>query len=105
VWSDDAAAVRSVVECLAALGHRRIAPVAGVANLRHTLLRSHSLDAVAELDLPEATIVHTDYSGAAGAAVTPTLLSRRPVPAWYHGGAPARSGGEARLSTSPEILL
>jgi len=81
IWSDDAAAIRSVVEYLAALGHRRLARVAGVAELAHTRSRTASLEAVAaELGLDEPSTVHTDYSGEQGAAATRALLSGRPAP-------------------------
>lgn len=81
VWSDDGAATTSVVEYLAALGHRRIARVAGLSNLWHTALRTQALaDAAGRLGLTEMPTIHTDYTGDEGARATRALLSRRPAP-------------------------
>lgn len=81
VWADDAAATRSVVEYLAALGHRRIARVAGLPELWHTELRTEALrETVAQLGLADVATVHTDYSGEQGAQATRALLARRPAP-------------------------
>lgn len=81
VWSDEAAATRSVVEYLAALGHRRIARVAGLPRLWHTEIRTRALkEALDHLNLAEMTTINTDYSGEQGAQATRTLLARRPAP-------------------------
>jgi len=81
VWSDDRAAITSVVEYLAALGHRRIARVAGMPELWHTDARTEALAAAApKLGLVEVTTIHTDYSGDEGARATRTLLANRPAP-------------------------
>lgn len=81
VWSDDAAAVTSVVEYLAALGHRQIARVAGLPAFWHTEVRTRALaEAVTALDLADVTTVHTDYSGEEGARATRTLLAQRRPP-------------------------
>ncbi len=81
VWSDDVRATTSVVEYLAALGHRRIARVAGLPELWHTELRTRALaEAAARLSLIDVTTVNTDYTGEEGARATRTLLSRRPAP-------------------------
>jgi DNA-binding LacI/PurR family transcriptional regulator len=81
VWADDAAATRSVVEYLAALGHRRIARVAGLPELWHTELRTQALrETVAQLGLADVATMHTDYSGEQGAQATRALLARRPAP-------------------------
>lgn len=81
VWTDDAAAQRAVVDYLVALGHRRIARVAGPARLYHTGVREAALAAaVRELRLPEIVTIGTDYSGEEGAAATRALLSRAPAP-------------------------
>lgn len=81
VWSDDASAVREVVEYLVALGHRRIARVAGPAHFLHTHARSHAFEeCAAELALQGYTIVHSDYSDEAGARATRRLLSGQPSP-------------------------
>lgn len=81
IWSDDAGAVTGVVEYLAALGHRRIARVAGLPELWHTAVRSQALcEAASRLGLSDVATVHTDYTGDEGARATRALLSRRPGP-------------------------
>ncbi|HEX3783757.1 MAG TPA: LacI family DNA-binding transcriptional regulator [Pseudonocardiaceae bacterium] len=81
VWADDRAAMLRVVEYLAALGHRRIAHVAGLPELWHTQRRIRALrDAAGRLELLDATSAATDFSDAEGAAVTRRLLARRPRP-------------------------
>lgn len=73
---DNSAAMRSVVEYLAALGHRRIARVAGLPELRNIADRTAGFEAAtAELKLP-ATVVDSDFSGEEGARLTRRLLSR-----------------------------
>jgi DNA-binding LacI/PurR family transcriptional regulator len=80
VWSDDGEAIRSVLEYLAALGHRSIARVAGLESLRHTELRTKAMDEIAaELGVRTVT-VYTDYSGEDGASATRSLLTRRSRP-------------------------
>jgi len=80
VWSDDAAAVRSVVEYLVALGHRRIARVTGLPELRHTAIRTEAyLAAVRELRVHGEVRV-ADYTGEEGARATRALLSGRQRP-------------------------
>lgn len=86
VWLDDAAAVREVLAYLAAMGHRRIARVAGPRHLVHTRERGEDFAAAAgELDLAEVRCVHTDYSGDEGARATRRLLSgaHRPTAVVY----------------------
>ncbi|WP_084958249.1 LacI family DNA-binding transcriptional regulator [Thermoactinospora rubra] len=78
VWSDDAAAMRETVEYLAALGHRRIARVAGLPALAHTAIRDRAFqEAMADL---EPQLAHTDYTGEEGARATRRLLSSRARP-------------------------
>ena len=87
VWSDDASAMAMVVEYLAALGHRRVARVAGPSGLLHTELRSQAFDEVAaRLELDSAVTVATDYSPEQGAQATRRLLS----------GSAAAVGGDLR---------
>ncbi|NGN63138.1 LacI family transcriptional regulator, partial [Streptomyces sp. A7024] len=104
VWSDDGASMRETVGYLAALGHRRIARVAGLPALAHTLLR----DAVFEegcraAGLPEPTVVHTDYSGEDGARATRRLLiaDDRPTAIVYDNDIMAVAG----LSVAQELSL
>lgn len=76
VWINDAAAVRETLAYLAAMGHRRIARVAGPAHFVHTRERGEAFDAAAaELGLDGVPCVYTDYSGEEGARATRRLLS------------------------------
>ncbi|GAT66734.1 lacI family transcriptional regulator [Planomonospora sphaerica] len=77
VWSDDAEAIESVVEHLGALGHRRIARVAGPEVLRHTVVRTRAMEAAAAARGMESVTVHTDYGADAGADATLRLLRSR----------------------------
>ncbi|MGW5424685.1 LacI family DNA-binding transcriptional regulator [Streptomyces sp. NPDC003943] len=77
VWADDREAMTSIVEYLAALGHRRIAHLAGLPAFQHTRRRIRAVrDAARRLGLAEAVSVPTDFSDAEGAAATRTLLAR-----------------------------
>lgn len=83
VWTDDAQSMADVVRYLHALGHHRIAHVAGPADLAHVALRTKSMHAVASTlsNHPiEATTIHTDFTGEAGAQVTLQLLTRAQPP-------------------------
>ncbi|MDA8371199.1 MAG: LacI family DNA-binding transcriptional regulator [Nocardiopsaceae bacterium] len=76
VWSDDAGAMRLVVEYLAGLGHRRIARVAGPEVFVHTKMRSDAFARTArERGMVRAEVVHADYTGDRGAALTRELLA------------------------------
>ncbi|MFI9597176.1 LacI family DNA-binding transcriptional regulator [Nonomuraea sp. NPDC052265] len=76
VWSDDAAAVTEAVDHLVGLGHRRIARVAGLPALEHTQVRTAAFHAaMARHGLDPAAVVDTDYTWAAGADATRSLLS------------------------------
>jgi DNA-binding LacI/PurR family transcriptional regulator len=95
VWSDDASAMAMVVEYLAALGHRRIARVAGPPGLLHTELRSSAFDEVAgRLELDSAVTLTTDYTAEQGAQVTRRLLSAatRPTAVLYDNDVMAVAG-------------
>ena len=75
IWADDAAAMKSIVEYLAGLGHKRIVYVSGMRELLHTQLRLRSFrSAVRRYRLAGARTVATDYSGEAGAEATRKLL-------------------------------
>ncbi|MEV5973368.1 LacI family DNA-binding transcriptional regulator [Streptomyces sp. NPDC051921] len=77
VWADDREAMTSIVEYLAALGHRRIAHLAGLPSFQHTQRRIRAVrDAARRLGLDEAVSVPTDFSDAEGAAATRALLAR-----------------------------
>ena len=75
-WSDDAAAVTETVAYLHALGHRRVARVAGLPDLLHTAIRTDAfVSACARFDLRGATTSVSDYSGEDGARITRRLLA------------------------------
>ncbi|MGI5160657.1 LacI family DNA-binding transcriptional regulator [Microbispora sp. CA-102843] len=81
VWTDDAAAVVSAVDYLVALGHRRIARVAGLSALEHTQVRIAAFRrAVLGHGLGEPQVIETDYTWEEGMRATRTLLSRRDRP-------------------------
>ncbi|GLX04616.1 LacI family DNA-binding transcriptional regulator [Microbispora sp. NBRC 16548] len=81
VWTDDAAAVVSAVDYLVALGHRRVARVAGLSALEHTQVRIAAFrQAVLGHGLGEPQVVETDYTWEEGMRATRTLLSRRDRP-------------------------
>lgn len=77
VWIDDSDATDTVLRYLHALGHRRIAHVAGRPEFEHTAMRIERVrDFAATAGLESAESLPTDYSADAGAAATRTLLSR-----------------------------
>ena len=99
VWSDDAAALVETVEYLVALGHRRIARVAGLADLLHTAVRADAFAAASRrLGLVEAVTVSTDYTGEEGARATRRLLSSpaRPTAIVYDNDVMAIAGSRRR---------
>ncbi|HEX3814449.1 MAG TPA: LacI family DNA-binding transcriptional regulator [Mycobacteriales bacterium] len=81
VWTNDAAAIDSVLEYLAALGHRRIARVAGRSEFLHTITRDSAYQAAIDrLGLGDGGTIATDYSAEQGARATRSLLSTKPAP-------------------------
>ncbi|WP_084703875.1 LacI family DNA-binding transcriptional regulator [Phaeacidiphilus oryzae] len=73
---DDGAGARETLEYLVALGHRRIARVAGPTRFLHTELRTTAVrSATRELGVPEPCTEYTDYTGEGGAHATRRLLS------------------------------
>jgi len=81
VWTDDTAGINAVVDYLAALGHRRIARVAGRADFRHTRTRDETFRAAVErLGLVDGGSIPTDYSAEQGARAARSLLSEQPKP-------------------------
>lgn len=77
VWIDDGDATDTVLRYLHALGHRRIAHVAGRPEFEHTAMRIERVRAFAAAEgLADAVSIPTDYSAEAGARATRTLLSR-----------------------------
>ncbi|HEY0537080.1 MAG TPA: LacI family DNA-binding transcriptional regulator [Actinoallomurus sp.] len=80
LWNDERAAMRSVVEYLVALGHRRVARVGGLPGLWHTVLREDAFeDAARELGVTPSGGT-ADYTGDAGARATRRLLSSSAPP-------------------------
>jgi DNA-binding LacI/PurR family transcriptional regulator len=76
IWADDREAMLETVRYLAALGHTRIAHVAGTPTFQHTQRRIRALkDAAEQLSLTDTQSVVTDYSDTEGAAATRRLLS------------------------------
>ena len=75
VWHDEGAAVVELVRYLAALGHERIARVAGVEGFVHSAMRTDAFaDAARDLGL-SARVIPTDYSPESGARATRELLT------------------------------
>lgn len=112
VWADDREAMLSVVDYLAALGHRRVAHVAGLPGLRHTQRRIRALrDSVRRLGLVGTVSLPTDFSDAEGAAATRALLSRprRPTAIVYDSDVMALAGlgvaGEMGVRVPGEVSI
>jgi DNA-binding LacI/PurR family transcriptional regulator len=81
IWSDDAISMTEAVEYLAAIGHRRIARVAGIEELAHTRTRTNAFQAArARLGLTAPPTMWTDYSGEAGGRATRRLLTDAGAP-------------------------
>ena len=80
VWHDEHAAVVELVRYLAALGHERIARVAGVVGFVHSATRTRAFEEAArDLGL-SARVVPTDYSPESGARATRELLTDPEAP-------------------------
>lgn len=95
VWVDDAEAARTLFGYVAALGHRRIAHIAGTAEFEHTVLRERSLEqCAAQFELDWAQSTPTDYSAEAAASETRRLLSQamRPTAIVYDNDVMAAAG-------------
>ncbi|MEU7855670.1 LacI family DNA-binding transcriptional regulator [Nonomuraea sp. NPDC049141] len=102
VWSDDGEAIRETIAYLIALGHRRIARVAGLSKLVHTAVRDQAF-AESCAGAAEHVTVHTDYTGEEGARATRRLLSSadRPTAIVYDNDIMAVAG----LSVAQEMRL
>jgi DNA-binding LacI/PurR family transcriptional regulator len=80
VWHDEASVVHEVIRYLAALGHTRVARVAGVAHFAHTRIRSDAFAEITdELDIA-GTVIETDFTPESGARATRRLLSHAARP-------------------------
>lgn len=73
VWTDDATAMAMAVRRMAELGHRRFGRVAGTPGLSHTRVRDLAFQHVVAAEGLSGTIVHADYSDAAGRQATRDL--------------------------------
>lgn len=81
VWIDDSEAATTVFGYLHALGHTRIAHVAGLEAFEHTRMRTAALQEFAATSgLTWARSFGTDYSAEQGASTTRALLSRAEPP-------------------------
>lgn len=73
---DDRPGIAAAVEHLVALGHRRIAHVAGPAHFLHGTVRRQAWEqALQEAGLPADAVVEADFSAAGGAQATRELIS------------------------------
>lgn len=75
VWTNSTAAMSVAVDHLAALGHARIARVAGPPEHGHVWIRDQAFARDIERLGLTATVVHTDFSGDEGAAATRRVLT------------------------------
>lgn len=81
VTVDDGQGIRDAVSHLVALGHRRIAHVAGPTRMLHGSRRRESFAAaLGEAGLPADLIVQTDFTAADGVRATEELLAREDRP-------------------------
>ena len=80
VWHDEFSPIAEVVHYLAALGHTRIARVAGVGAFVHTAARTAAFrDVMNSLSLPPQ-VASTDFTPESGARETRRLLTSRERP-------------------------
>jgi DNA-binding LacI/PurR family transcriptional regulator len=103
IWSDDAGAITEAVRHLVALGHRRIARVAGLPDLLHTQARTHAFEAIGSKLEVDTTTVTSDYTGEEGARATRRLLgdASRPTAIIYDNDVMAVAG----LAVAQELGL
>jgi DNA-binding LacI/PurR family transcriptional regulator len=95
LWSDDAGAVAEAVRYLVALGHRRIARVAGLPDLLHTRTRTRAFEEICRsIGLESAITTSTDYTGEEGGRATRRLLigAERPTAIIYDNDVMAVAG-------------
>lgn len=75
VWTDSATAMSAAVDHVAALGHRRVARVAGPADHGHVWIRDQAFAAATRRTGLSGQVAHTDFSGDQGAAATRSVMS------------------------------
>jgi DNA-binding LacI/PurR family transcriptional regulator len=78
--SDDAGGMQEVIRYLVAIGHRRIARVAGPDDLLHTVQRTSAFAAELQQAGVNGETIETDYTSSAGAWATRRLLSASQAP-------------------------
>lgn len=105
VWTDDAAAMTAAVRWLVELGHRRIGRVAGMPEFSHTQIRDRSFEEAVAAENVCGTIVHADYSDAAGRRATRELwsLPERPTAVLYDNDLMAVAGLSAFSELGVEV--
>ncbi|TDN87539.1 LacI family DNA-binding transcriptional regulator [Microbacterium sp. BK668] len=77
---DDGAGIHSAVEHLVALGHRRLAHVAGPDAMLHSKRRRDAFHAAVTAAGADGRSIETDFSAAEGAAATEAILSAPDAP-------------------------
>lgn len=80
VWTDDQAAMDDAVAHLVALGHRRMARVAGLDELGHVAIRDDAFLAALRRCGLEGHVVHADFSAEAGRQATRELVTGPDAP-------------------------
>lgn len=80
IWFDEGAAMRTAIEHLVALGHRRIGRVAGIPGLWHTKLRSDAFTEVTRALGVSGVTVSGDYTRESGTRATYALLESAEPP-------------------------
>jgi DNA-binding LacI/PurR family transcriptional regulator len=78
--TDDAGGMREMLRYLVAIGHRRIARVAGPGDMMHTVERTQMFGAELEQAGVHGETIETDYTSSAGAWATRRLLSGPHIP-------------------------
>ena len=94
VWTDDDGATRESLRYLHALGHRRVARIAGREEFGRTHIRDRAFDDEAEKLGIEGATVRTDYMPESGAAATRRMLTsgRPPTAVVYDNDVMALAG-------------
>jgi DNA-binding LacI/PurR family transcriptional regulator len=112
VTVDDTPGIIAAVEHLVALGHRRIAHVAGPSRMLHGVRRSHSFAATMRShSLDGGLVIETDFTAAGGARATKLLfaLADRPTAIVYSNDVMAIAGlgvaGRAGLSVPRDLSI
>ncbi|MHC5797958.1 LacI family DNA-binding transcriptional regulator [Lacisediminihabitans sp. FW035] len=111
VTVDDTPGINSAVEHLVALGHRRIAHVAGPSRMLHGVRRSESFLATLSAHGLDGIVVETDFTAAGGARATAEILalSHRPTAIVYSNDVMAIAGlgvaGRAGLSVPGDLSI